>query len=183
MEGDNDEVVIIDPSLMPKTTQSSVFTAVSTQAHADRSRICKFLAKMDSKVEELNELEQEKAEGDSDDEYTEELLKELREDMVKVKESLKSHVDNSHNLKTMANYMTNIRPGVPETNRVRNDAKEAFEKSLKDELMIEKKVKDWTAKNKKWLRHRRKEKNKEKGEPAKTTEKNNGNPQWLMNFE
>ena len=36
---------------------------------------------MDSKVEELNELEQEKAEGDSDDKYTEELLKELREDM------------------------------------------------------------------------------------------------------
>ena len=47
-------------------------------------------------------LEQEKAEGDSDDEYTEELLKELREDMVKVKESLKLHVDNSHNLQTMS---------------------------------------------------------------------------------
>ena len=104
------------------------------------------------------------------------------EDIVKVKESLKSHVDNSHNLQTMASYMKQIRPGVPEANRVRNDAKEAFEKSLKDELMIEKKVKDWTAKNKKWLRQRRKEKNKEKGEPAKTTEKNSGNPNWLMNF-
>ena len=45
--------------------------------------------------------------------------------------------------------MKEIRPGVPEANRVRNDAKEAFEKSLKDELMIEKNVKDWTAKNKK----------------------------------
>ena len=61
VEGDNDEVVIIDPSptnfnpsMMPKTTESSVFRAVTTQAHADRSRICKFLAKMDSKVEELN---------------------------------------------------------------------------------------------------------------------------------
>ena len=46
------------------------------------------------------------------------MLKELREDMVKVKESLTSHVDNSHNLQTMANYMTKIRPGVPEANRV-----------------------------------------------------------------
>ena len=93
VEGDIDpEVVIIEPSptsfnpsLMPKMTQSSVFTVVSTQAHADRTRICKFLAKMDSKVEELNELEQEKDEGDSNDEYTEELPKELREDKVKGK--------------------------------------------------------------------------------------------------
>ena len=72
VEGDNDtEVVIIEPSptnfnpsLMPKTTQSSVFTAVSTQAHSDRTRIWKLLAQMDSKVEELEELEQEKVEGD-----------------------------------------------------------------------------------------------------------------------
>ena len=120
VEGDNDiEVVIVEPSptsfnpsLMPKTTQSSVFTAVSTQAHADRTRICKFLAKMDSKVEELDELEQEKAEGDSDDEYTEELLKELREDMVKVKESLASHASFSHNLQTMASYTNQMQIGL-----------------------------------------------------------------------
>ena len=51
VDGDNDtEVFIIEPSptsfnpsLMPKTTQSSAFTAVSTKAHADRTRICKFL--------------------------------------------------------------------------------------------------------------------------------------------
>ena len=46
----------------------------------------------------------------------------------------------------MANYMMEIRQGVPEANKLRSDAKQAFEKSLKDEETIEKKVKDWTAK-------------------------------------
>merc|ERR1712030_114175 len=42
--------------------------------------------------------------------------------------------------------------------------------------------KDWTATNRKWLRQRRKDKNKEKGEPVKTTENNSGKANWLMNF-
>ena len=128
VEGDNDtDVVIIEPSptnfnpsLMPKTTQSSVFTAVNTQAHSNRTRIWKLLAQMDSKVEELEELEQEKAEGDSDDEYTEELTKGLGEDMVKVKSCLNSHSEFSHNLQLMANYMMEIRQGVPEANKLRS---------------------------------------------------------------
>ena len=64
---------------MPKTMQSSVFTAVNTQAHSKRTRIWKLLAQMDSKVEEL---EQEKVEDDSDDEYIEDLMKGLGEDLV-----------------------------------------------------------------------------------------------------
>ena len=82
----------------------------------------------------------------------------------------------------MANYMMEIRQGVPEANKLRSDAKQAFEKSIKDEETIEKKVKDWTAKNRKWLRQRKKDKSKEKGEPVKTTENNIGKANWLMNF-
>ena len=102
--------------------------------------------------------------------------------MVKVKESLASHASFSHNLQTMASYMNQIRPGVPDANRVRSDAKQAFDKSLKDEEVIEKKVKDWTAKNRKWLRQRKKDKSKENGEPVKMTENNSGKANGLMNF-
>ena len=167
---------------MPKTTQSSVFKAVNTQAHSNRVRICKLLAQMDSKVEELEELEQERAEGDSDDKYTEDLRKELGEDMVKVKSCLDSHSEFSHNLELMANYMMDIRPGVPEANQLRSDAKQALDKSIKDEETIEKKVKDWKAKNRKWLRQRKKDKNKEKVDQVKTTENNSVNARWMENF-
>ena len=68
---------------------------------------------MDSKVEELEELEQEKVEGDSDDKYTEDLRKVVGEDMVKVKSCLNSHSEFSHNLQLMANYMMEIRQGIP----------------------------------------------------------------------
>ena len=78
--------------------------------------------------------------------------------------------------------MMKIRQGVPEANKLRSDANQAFEKSIKDEETIEKKVKDWTAKNRKWLRQRKKDKSKEKGEPVKTTENNSGKANWLMNF-
>ena len=137
---------------------------------------------MDSKVEELEELEQERAEGDSDDEYTEDLRKELGEDMVKVKSCLDSHSEFSHNLELMANYMMDIRPGVPEANKLRSDAKQALDKSIKDEETIEKKVKDWKAKNRKWLRQRKKDKNKEKVDQVKTTENNSVNARWMENF-
>ena len=77
---DTDEVIVIEPSptqfnaaMLPKTMESSIFKAVSIQAHASRAKIWKLLAQMDQKVEELEGLEQEMEDGDSDDDYTESL--------------------------------------------------------------------------------------------------------------
>ena len=50
-----------------------------------------------------------------------------------------------------------------------------------DEQAIEKKVKDWTAKNRNWLRNKRKEKKKETEESAKTTD-SGGKARWLESF-
>ena len=161
---DTDEVVVIGPSptqfnpaLLPKTTQSSIFKAENSKAHADRAKIWKIMAQMDSKVEELESLEQEREEDDSDDEYTEKLKKELGDDMDKVKASLASHADFSNNVQLMCSYMMETRPTVPEANKLINDAKTAWDKSVNDEQTIEKKVKDWTTKNRNWLRNKRKE--------------------------
>ena len=125
---------------------------------------------MDSKVEELESLEQEREEDDSNDEYTEKLKKELGDDMDKVKASLASHADFSNNVQLMCSYMMETRPTVPEANKLINDAKTAWDKSVNDEQTIEKKVKDWTTKNRNWLRNKRKEKKKDRVQQAKTTE-------------
>ena len=130
-------------------------------------------------VEELEGLEQEMEEGDSDDDYTESLRKELGDDMTKVKSALASHGEFSNNLQLMCNYMMETRNNVPQASKLINDAKTAFDKSINDEQTIEKKVKDWTTKNNNWLRNKRKEKKKET--VAKTTERE-GNTRWLETF-
>ena len=181
---DPDEVMVIEPSptqfntaRLPKTMESSVFKAVSIQAHASRAKIWKILAQMDKKVEELESLEQE--DDDSDDDYAESLRKEVGEDMTKVKSTLASHTEFSNNIQLMCGYMMQTRDNIPQAGKIISDAKIAFDKSEKDEQIIEKKVSDWQAKNKKWLRGKGKKKKKESG--AKTTEKES-NTRWLETF-
>ena len=124
---------------------------------------------MDQNVEELEGLEQEMEEGDSDDDYTESLRKEVGDNMNKVNSALTSHGEFSNNLQLMCKYMMETRNNVPQASKLINDAKAAFDKSINDEQAIEKKVKDWTTKNKNCLRNKRKKKKKETG--AKTTER------------
>ena len=59
---DPDEVMVIEPSptqfntaRLPKTMESSVFKAVSIQAHASRAKIWKILAQMDKKNGKIRE--------------------------------------------------------------------------------------------------------------------------------
>ena len=78
----------------------------------------------------------------------------------------------------MCNYIMDVKPGVESCKK---DAKEALEKSLKDEQSVEEKVDTWKKKNRGWLRKRTKA--KEKGEPVKTTVNPNGNrTRWLESF-
>ena len=80
--GREDDVVIIDPSptnldpnKMPKTIKSNVYTCASNQAYSNRVRIFKLLGQCDSQVKELEELEDERGEGESEDEYSQHIRK------------------------------------------------------------------------------------------------------------
>ena len=56
----------------------------------------------------------------------------------------------------MASYIVEYRPGVAtETDRIKREAKEALEKSVKDEEELEEKISAWRRANKKWLRHKK----------------------------
>ena len=159
--------------------ESSIFKAVCLQAHASRAKIWKALANMDKKVEELESLEHEDDDID-DDSYVDSLRKEVGEEMTKVKSNLTSHEELTNNIQLMCGFMMQTRGNIPQAGKIISDAKMALDKSEKDEQVIEKKVSDWQAKNKKWLRGKKgKKKNKESG--TKTTEKES-NTRWLETF-
>ena len=68
--GDNDVEIIepsptnLDPNKMPKTVESNVFTCAKIHAYSSRVRISKLLVQCDSKVKDLEELEDERGEED-----------------------------------------------------------------------------------------------------------------------
>ena len=99
--------------------------------------------------------------------------------MTKVKSNLTSHEELTNNIQLMCGYMMQTRDSIPQAGKIISDAKIALDKSEKDEQVIEKKVSDWQAKNKKWLRGKGKKKKKEAG--TKTTEKES-NTRWLETF-
>ena len=57
-------------------------------------------------------------EGDSNDDYTESLRKEVGDDMTKVKSALASHGEFSNNLQLMCNYMMETRNNVPQASKL-----------------------------------------------------------------
>ena len=92
--GGGNEVVIIepsptnfDPNKMPKTVQSNVYTCARNQAYSNRVRIFKLLVQCNSKAEDLEEMEEERGEGEREDEYSED----IRKDMTKIKVYLEAH--------------------------------------------------------------------------------------------
>ena len=87
-----------DPNKMPKTVQSNVYTCARNQAYSNRVRIFTLLGQCDSKVKDLEEMEEERGEGESEDEYAEDIRKELSEDMAKIKVYMETHSEFYHNL-------------------------------------------------------------------------------------
>ena len=174
--------MIIDPSptnfnpdRMPKTIASNIYTCTSKRAYANRVKIHRLLANGDKKVKELEEIQ---ADGESsDDDYSEELRKELGEDMAEIKASLKEHSELSYQMGLMCNYIMDVKPGVESCKK---EAKEELEKSLKDEQNVEDKVDTWRRTNRSWLR--KKTRAKEKWEPAKSDNPNGNRTRWLENF-
>ena len=106
------------------------------------------MGQCDSKVKNLEEMEEERGEGESEDEYAEDIRKELSEDMAKVKVYMEAHSEFSHNLGLMASYIMDIRPEVAvESDKLKRDTKEALEKSTKDEKAVGDKVATWKKTN------------------------------------
>ena len=117
--GGGNEVVIIEPSptnfnpdKMPKTVQSNVFTCAKQQAYSNRVRIFMTLEQCDSKVKDLQEMEEERGEDESEDEYARDIREDLSEDMKKIKVYMEAHTEFSHNLGLMASYIMDIRREV-----------------------------------------------------------------------
>ena len=72
----------------------------------------------------MEEIQEERADGESsEDEYSEELRKELVEDMAKIKASLEEHSELSYQMGLMCNYIMDVKPGVESCKK---DAKEAL---------------------------------------------------------
>ena len=97
---------------MPKTIESNVFTRAKNQAYSSRVGISKLLVQSNSKVKELEELEEERWEEESEDEDADEIHKDLLEDMSKIKLQLEAHREFSHEIGLMARYIVECRPGV-----------------------------------------------------------------------
>ena len=93
--------------------KSNIFTCAKSQATASRVIIDKLLVRCTSKVKELQELEDERAEDESEDEYSEGLRKELAEDNNKIKAQMEIHREKSNQLGLMANYILECSSNVP----------------------------------------------------------------------
>ena len=63
-------------------------------------------------MKELEELEDKRGEGESEDEYADDIRKNLLEDMSKIKLQLEAYREFSHQLGLMANFFLDCRPGV-----------------------------------------------------------------------
>ena len=134
-------------------------------------------------MKDLEELEDERGEEESEDEEADEIRKDLLEDMRKIKLQLEAHREFSHQLGLMANYILDCRPAVAiETDKLKRDAREAFNKSVKDEEDLEEKMSTWKKSNRKWLRPKKKDKTKEKVETVKVDNSGGSRSRWIENL-
>ena len=98
----DDDVVIVEasptqfnPAKLPKTINAGVFKAAVVRAQGYRTQILKGLSNMDKRVVELEELEQEGHDSENDD-FVDNLWKEVGEENVKVKMSRCEHSHLAH---------------------------------------------------------------------------------------
>ena len=78
------------------------------------------------------------------------------EDMDQMKQQIKEHRAFSHEIRCMASFIVECRPEVAtQGDKIKEEAQEALEKSVKDEEELEEKVNAWKRANKKWLKRKK----------------------------
>ena len=79
-----------DPNKLHKTINAGSFKAIVVRAHGNRTQIQKGLSNMDRRIVELEELEKEGDDSESD-EFVDDLWKEVGDEYVKVKSNITGH--------------------------------------------------------------------------------------------
>ena len=103
---------------------------------------------MDKRVVELEELEKEGDDSENDD-FVDNLWKEVGEEMVKVKSNLTGHEELTSHIRVMCGFMIETRSNLPHAVKIISEARVALDKAEKDEKLIEKRVSEWQSNNKK----------------------------------
>ena len=92
-----------DASKLPKTINAGSFRAIVVRAHGYRTQIQKSLSNMDRHIAELEELEKEDDDNDSDD-FVDGLWKEIGDEYTKVKNNRSGHEELISQIRIMCGY-------------------------------------------------------------------------------
>ena len=163
----DDDVIIVEasptqfnPNKLPKTINAGDFKATVVRAQGYRTQIQKGLSNMDKRIVELEELEKEGDDSENDD-FVDNLWKEVGEENVKVKNNLTGHEELTSHIRIMCGFMIETRSNLPNAVKIISEARAALDKAEENEKLIEKRVSEWQSNNKKWICGKRgKKKNK-----------------------
>ena len=109
---------------------------------------------MDKRIVELEELEKEGDDSENDD-FVDNLWKEVGEENVKVKNHLTGHEELTSHICIMCGFMIETRSNLPNAVKIISEARAALDKAEENEKLIEKRVSEWQSNNKKWIRGKR----------------------------
>ena len=145
----DDDVIIVEasptqfnPDKLPKTINAGVFKAAVVRAHGYRTQIQKGLSNMDKRIVELEELEKEGDDSENDD-FVDNLWKEVGEENVKVKNNLTGHEELTSHIRIMCGFMIETRSNLPNAVKIISEARAALDKAEENEKLIEKRVSEW----------------------------------------
>ena len=126
--GDEDlenEVIIVeaspthfDASKLPKTINAGSFRAIVVRAHGYRTQIQKGLSNMDRHIVELEELEKEGDDNESDD-FVDGLWKEVGDEYIKVKNNMSGHEELISQIRIMCGFIMETRSNLPNAAKIR----------------------------------------------------------------
>ena len=115
----DDDVIIVEaspthfnPDKLPKTINAGSFKAIVVRAHGYRTQIQKGLSNIDKRIVELEELEKEGDDSENDD-FVDNLWKEVGEENVKVKNNLTGHEELTSHIRIMCGFMIETRSNLP----------------------------------------------------------------------
>ena len=134
---------------------------------------------MDRRIVELEELEKEGDDNESD-EFVDGLWKEVGDEYVKVKSNISGHEELISQIRIMCGFIIETRSNLPNAVKIINEAREALDKAEEAEKLIEKRVSEWQKDNRKWIRGKKKKKQEQSNKTPHTEGATGG--RWLETF-